>query len=433
MVSFGGLLAAGAAAVAFGVQYLPVKQYESKIYDGATFQWFMCNGILFAGIIVTAASQELEGGCPPLVMFGGCLWALSNYAVIPLVHLLGMSLGFSLYNFVNIVVGYCTGRFGLFGVKRLEPAFDGGLWYCDAGCVMVLCSFVAMLLMEADAPQGHPEDFLPTERGSARRAPSLPVVMSGESPPDSPPSAMEMTVPEVDIAANHTGRRDSEGNMLVCEKQANAFATTGFALHGSRNFISRESLASAAAAASASSLSSSQLILQSEVRGSAVLPKAAPRTKQVLGGALALVAGGFAGLQSVPATLYTHQHKELSATATVLPQCLGIWFASCCIYWVYGSIAKLRNWSVPHSVIRPAFVSGCIWTAGFSLMITGISELGFTIGYTMDGVGPIAVSSVLGIFVFKEIRGTKQLVVYSVAEVMQLLGVLLITLCGKGK
>mmetsp|Transcript_23404 Transcript_23404/g.54021 ORF Transcript_23404/g.54021 Transcript_23404/m.54021 type:complete len:431 (+) Transcript_23404:44-1336(+) len=429
MASVVGLLAAALAALFFGVQYLPVKKYESKVYDGATFQWFMCSGILFSGIIVAAVTQELERGCPPWILFGGCLWALSNYAVIPLVQLLGMSLGFSLYHFVNIVVSYCVGRFGLFGVKRLEPAFEGGIWLCDLGCAMILCSFVAMLSMESDAQQGYAEEVLPSAaRGSVRGAPTLPVVLSGESPPQLPPDT-ELTLPEVDIAANHTGRRDSEGNLLVCEKQANAFSSTGFALHGSRNFISRESLASVGA--SASTLSSSYLITQREVRGSAVLSKASPHTKRALGGMLALVGGGISGVQSVPATLYAQQHKQVSALATVLPQCLGIWLASSCIYLAYGSIAMLRRWSVPHSVIRPAFSSGCIWTSGFALMITGISELGFTTGYSIDAVGPIAVSSVLGIFLFKEITGTKQLLVYCAAEFMQLLGVLLITFCGK--
>eukprot|EP00439_Symbiodinium_sp_Y106_P079157 s242_g17.t2 len=39
------------------------------------------------------------------VVFGGCLWALSNFAVLPLVKLLGIGLGFSLYHFQNMIVG----------------------------------------------------------------------------------------------------------------------------------------------------------------------------------------------------------------------------------------------------------------------------------------------------------------------------------------
>eukprot|EP00435_Cladocopium_sp_Y103_P072094 s288_g39.t1 len=46
MERFLGLLCALGAAVAFGLQYVPVKKYE--IFDGVTFQWFMCGGILMA-------------------------------------------------------------------------------------------------------------------------------------------------------------------------------------------------------------------------------------------------------------------------------------------------------------------------------------------------------------------------------------------------
>lgn len=45
-------------------------------------------------------------------------------------------------------------------------------------------------------------------------------------------------------------------------------------------------------------------------------------------------------------------------------------------------------------------------------MIVGISVLGFSIGYTLDAVGPIVVASMLSIFVFKEIRKPRQLMLF---------------------
>ena len=50
MATLEGLIYSLVAAVAFGVQYVPVKKYE--IFDGTTFQWFMCNGILLVGTLV---------------------------------------------------------------------------------------------------------------------------------------------------------------------------------------------------------------------------------------------------------------------------------------------------------------------------------------------------------------------------------------------
>lgn len=137
-----GLLCAASAAIAFGVQYTPVKKYE--IYDGITFQWFMCSGILMVGFLSSIIFGDFgmeDEGCL-LIVSGGGLWALSNYLVLPLVKLLGIGLGFlavsswlctchrrfSLYHFVNLMVGYFVGRFGFFGMERLE----GNLTICDA-------------------------------------------------------------------------------------------------------------------------------------------------------------------------------------------------------------------------------------------------------------------------------------------------------------
>ena len=137
-----GLCYAIVAAIAYGIQYVPVKRYE--IFEGTAFQWFMCNGILMVGFTIAAFTGELERGISPLVILGGVFWALSNYMVLPLVKLLGIGLGFSLYHFVNLMVGYCIGRFGLFGVKQIK----GEILYCDVGCFLILCSFFAMVFVE---------------------------------------------------------------------------------------------------------------------------------------------------------------------------------------------------------------------------------------------------------------------------------------------
>ena len=51
---------------------------------------------------------------------------------------------------------------------------------------------------------------------------------------------------------------------------------------------------------------------------------------------------------------------------------------SCCwiqgIYLLYSGYASVRRKAVQHAVIRPAFVSGCIWSVGFLFMIKGIHE-----------------------------------------------------------
>lgn len=146
---------------------------------------------------------------------------------------------------------------------------------------------------------------------------------------------------------------------------------------------------------------------------------------------LAIAGGGFCGVQSVPATLYNQAHPDAPPTAVVFPQCMGIWAASSAIYLVYAIVAKVGGWRVPHSAIRPAYTSGAIWAFGFLLMIAGIRDLGYSVGYTLDAAGPIMVSSLLSLLVFREITGRTQIMLYFAGFFLQLAGVCLIAAYGR--
>eukprot|EP00439_Symbiodinium_sp_Y106_P023303 s127_g2.t2 len=152
--------------------------------------------------------------------------------------------------------------------------------------------------------------------------------------------------------------------------------------------------------------------------------------KKCVGIVLALLAGALTGVQSVPAALYNQKYSQAPATDVVFPQCLGIYVCSSAIYLLYAGVSKVAGWRVPHSAIRPAYASGCIWAVGFAFMITGIADLGFSVGYTLDAVGPIAIASLLSIFVFQEITDKWQLMLYGVAFALQLLGVVLMSAAG---
>lgn len=339
-----GLIYAFVAAIAFGIQYVPVKKYE--IFEGTAFQWFMCNGILMCGFIIAAASGELQRGLSPLVMLGGVFWASSNYLVLPLVKLLGIGLGFSLYHFVNLMTGYCIGRFGLFGVKVLT----GKLLYCDIGCFLILISFFAMVFVEA----GH-------ENG-------------------------EVSDSDSECSSDESGSYDKVVKATGTMAKAEELGT---------------------------------------------LDRLGPGAQKVLGVVLAILAGVLCGVNGVPATLWEAQHPEADAFSVALPQCLGIWVCSSGILIVYSSLAVVRGVKLKKSVIGPAYGSGCIWGIGFACMMKGIANLGYSVGYTLDAVGPILVSSLLSVFVFKEITNRKPLMIYFGAFTLQLVGVLLIGTYGE--
>jgi len=307
------------------------------------------------------------------------LWALSNYLVLPLVKLLGIGLGFSLYHFVNLMVGYCIGRFGLFGVKTLS----GQLIFCDLGCLLILASFFAMVFVEA----GHESKDDSDSEGSSEE------------------SGAEWT------------RVQSVGPMAA-ECDVRFMATGGFSVFGVP-----EGDHELGKAPLQVDLARHQHI--------ATLDRLGPGAQKVLGVILAILAGGLCGVQGVPATLWEARHPEAEAFAVALPQCIGIWVCSSGILILYSSVAVIRGVKLKKSVIGPAYASGCIWGVGFACMMKGISFLGYSVGYTLDAVGPILVSSLLSVFVFREITTKKPLLIYFGAFSLQLVGVLLIGCFGE--
>ena len=50
-------------------------------------------------------------------MLGGVIWCCGNILVVPIVKLIGLGLGISLWGSINLLGGWATGKFGLFGLK----------------------------------------------------------------------------------------------------------------------------------------------------------------------------------------------------------------------------------------------------------------------------------------------------------------------------
>eukprot|EP00439_Symbiodinium_sp_Y106_P021297 s127_g2.t1 len=436
-----GLLCALGAAVAFGVQYVPVKKYE--IFDGVTFQWFMCAGILMVGFVSSLifgnfgmANHECL-----LIIEGGALWALSNYLVLPVVKLLGIGPGFSLYHFVNLVVGYVIGRFGIFGMESLH----GNVKVCDAGCALVLVSFILMVFVEGDetpagsssatateGDQGFREDYqrwrqdhVKARRPSVMEAAGSVLVSYSTAEPGGhlhSVGGFSVLQPPRLVALSHATAADGTTTAMADEG-----GQGGAVLLRAGSAPAGTSLRPSDQADAESALSSFVQAAEADAEPSTAAGRAG---KKCVGIVLALLAGALTGVQSVPAALYNQKYSQAPATDVVFPQCLGIYVCSSAIYLLYAGVSKVAGWRVPHSAIRPAYASGCIWAVGFAFMITGIADLGFSVGYTLDAVGPIAIASLLSIFVFQEITDKWQLMLYGVAFALQLLGVVLMSAAG---
>lgn len=161
---FLGLVCALACSVFYGVQYVPCKQY--KAYDGCVFQWVMSCGIMLGGVIVELVGLlwlDWAASDPQIILHGvlcGMIWGFANFLVIPLLQLSGLALGFTLYHIINLITGYSTSRFGLFGMKQ-----DVGNvpLLRDFGVVILVVSFLAMCLVEPET--GGNEKLMSPEDG----------------------------------------------------------------------------------------------------------------------------------------------------------------------------------------------------------------------------------------------------------------------------
>ncbi|CAK9030903.1 Transmembrane protein 144 homolog A (Transmembrane protein 144 homolog 1), partial [Durusdinium trenchii] len=336
-----------------------------------------------------------------LIVYGGALWALANYLVLPLVKLLGIGLGFSLYHFVNLVVGYGIGRFGIFNMEKLT----GNVEICDIGCCLVLVSFVIMVFVEE---AGDKQQDLSDRQGLAESTQDE-LTEGGRSEQQSNQDFREKYTrwreDHVAPARRHSVI-EAAGTVLVSystgETGGQLKSVGGFSVAQPPRLVahrpeepSSEAMPSDLEAAGdleapspgAASRASRGEAVQSFLQvaeASAEPNTAAGRVgRKAVGVLLALLAGTLTGVQSVPASLYNQRHKGQAATDVVFPQCLGIYICSSAIYLLYAAVAKLSGWRVPHAPIRPAYLSGCIWAVGFTFMITGISSLGFSIGYTL--------------------------------------------------
>mmetsp|Transcript_10639 Transcript_10639/g.22616 ORF Transcript_10639/g.22616 Transcript_10639/m.22616 type:complete len:355 (+) Transcript_10639:241-1305(+) len=167
-----GFATAAIAVLGFGSNFVPVKRFETG--DGMFYQWVMCSAIFIYGVLLQLLlflhpyeSDALPPSCAnattlmltarpdahsvklyPFAILGGALWATGNTMAVPVINLIGLSLGLLIWGCTNMLVGWATGRFGLFGLEQ-EALADEGLNY--AGVCFVLVALALYTLIRADA------------------------------------------------------------------------------------------------------------------------------------------------------------------------------------------------------------------------------------------------------------------------------------------
>merc|ERR1719181_2549050 len=98
-------------------------------------------------------------------MLGGALWATGNVLAVPVIKLVGLSLGLLIWGATNCVTGWLTGTFGLFGVKP-DNIPRPWLNYLGLGLTLVSLSLYVLIRPASDDDEdenGLTRDGLPKE------------------------------------------------------------------------------------------------------------------------------------------------------------------------------------------------------------------------------------------------------------------------------
>ena len=139
----------------FGSNYIPVKKFETG--DGVFFQWVMSVAILIVGLVTYCIQQFPRFYIEAAI--GGAIWSLGNVCVVPIVKLLGLTVGFLTWSTTTLVVGWATGTFGILGIDKkvlCYPAMNYvGVLVCVVGGVLI--AFVKPTLNKKREIQSNPE------------------------------------------------------------------------------------------------------------------------------------------------------------------------------------------------------------------------------------------------------------------------------------
>ena len=164
-------------------------------------------------------------------------------------------------------------------------------------------------------------------------------------------------------------------------------------------------------------------VASNDVLGSqAVVPASKAGSKRLTGTLMAVVSGLFYGNNFTPPNLLLNTAEGPSnALDYVFSHFCGIYFAS--TFWMLVYCAYKRSTPVLYPrVILPGFISGLMWSAAQTSWFVANASLSVAVAFPLITSGPGIVSSLWGVFVFKEITGKRNLIVLSAAVMLAVAG-----------
>jgi len=136
-----GYTAIGVAVVAFGSNFIPARKYETG--NGLFFQFIMSIAILIAGFGVQMVRKNAY--FYPYAMLGGMLWVIGNTMAVPVIRMIGMGLGITIWGTTNMLMGWASGRFGIWGLEKESVQIE---WLSYTGVAVGVVAIVVLALIK---------------------------------------------------------------------------------------------------------------------------------------------------------------------------------------------------------------------------------------------------------------------------------------------
>ena len=140
----------------------------------------------------------------------------------------------------------------------------------------------------------------------------------------------------------------------------------------------------------------------------------APSSRRAFGIVFCLVAGALSGSTFTPAQYVVDHGADFPGAATNLTGHLfahftGIFVTSTLVFVAYASAARNRPWATP-PLFLPAFAAGLVWAGAMYCWFIANERLSIVIAFPLVTLGPGIVSMLIGGVFFGEVRGWRSVV-----------------------
>jgi len=161
-----------------------------------------------------------------------------------------------------------------------------------------------------------------------------------------------------------------------------------------------------------------------------VLDRIPPQIKYPLGVGLAVISGMLYGVNMLPMSLWVQAQKKAGNTPGTLDfvfsHFTGIYLYSSAVFIVYAIYSRPPK--IYPAAIFPSIVSGAMWGVAQCGLMSATQILGYAVGFPIGSAGPLLVSSTWSVVYFREIRGSKNLLLLAGSFTLLLTGIILLAL-----